>query len=202
MRQADVFLESEGDNWFERNIGRIGERDPVSEVIEAAGIAPTSVLEIGCSNGWRLVKLREKFKCDIMGVEPGRQACIEAAKNRVPAINCTASTLPVNPHSFDMVIYAFCLYLTDPADWFTIVSEGDRSLRSGGHVVIHDFANHGEAFARNYEHRDGVRAYHVDFAKFWLAHPLYELVLSGQNLHNEEVSILRKRPTMAIEVRR
>jgi SAM-dependent methyltransferase len=190
MMQKDIFLQSEGDAWFARNCDRLGEHDPVSEIIEAAGIKPKRVLEIGCANGWRLSRLRGKYGCEVAGVEPSIEACTAAAANGVDVHNRTAAMLP-GP-GFDLVIYGFCLYLTDPAEWFDIVAEGDDVLADGGYLIVHDFdMTNSHPFARRYEHRPDILAYHVDFAKFWLAHPCYhpvEIYVAG----NERVTLMRK----------
>jgi SAM-dependent methyltransferase len=197
MNQKDIFLASEGDAWFARNCDRLGERDIVSGVIETAGIVPKRVLEIGCSNGWRLSRLRRKYGCKVVGVEPSIEACTAAAANGLDVLNRTASHLP-GGSGFDLVIYGFCLYLTDPADWFGIVSEGDRVLNNGGYLLVHDFDMTGAApFARKYEHRTGILSYHVDFAKFWLAHPHYhllEVIVAGA----ERVTLIRKQYNITV----
>jgi len=194
MKQSDIFAESEGDAWLERNRTKLGERDPVSELIERAGIKPTSVLEIGCANGWRLAHLRKKYGCEVHGVEPSMQGCIEAATGRVSVWRCTAESLPAGNEAYDLVIYGFCLYCTDPADWFKIVAEGDRVLRPDGHIVIHDFCIRpdDEAHVRQYEHRDDISSYHVDFPHFWLANPLYSHVSWSKAGDEELVEIIHK----------
>ncbi len=108
MRQADVFLNSEGDAWFARNRDKLGERDPVWNAVIATGIRPKRVLEVGCSNGWRLAKLRDRFGCEVFGVEPSLQAALEAAERRVPVVQASAASLAV-PGPFDLVIYGVCL---------------------------------------------------------------------------------------------
>jgi SAM-dependent methyltransferase len=197
MRQADIFRESEGDAWFERNRARIGEHDPVSEAIEKTGIVPTRVLEIGCANGWRLAKLSDKYGCEVIGIEPSVAACAEAKKLQVGVIHGTADWLPAIG-DFDLVIFGFCLYLTDPADWFKIVSDADCVLQDGGHIVIHDFETWGQFFAREYEHRDGVMSYHFDFAKLWLAHPWYHVVCRRLDEADDSITILKKRPSTEV----
>jgi SAM-dependent methyltransferase len=178
MSQAEIMLASEGDAWYARNRELLGGNDYVSEALEEAHITPASVLEIGCANGWRLEKLRERYDCNVTGVEPSRQAAIEAADRRVPVWNCTASALPVRSRAFDLVVYGFSLYLCDPYDWFRIVMEGDRVLADDGYLIVHDFSEADEPFARRYEHLEGFLSYHVDFSKLWLANPLYRLVNS------------------------
>ncbi len=197
MRQADIFLQSEGDAWFERNRDKLGERDPVAEAIEHLGIKPKHVLEIGCSNGWRLAALRDKYGCQIYGVDPSRQACLEAAERRVPVVHSSAANLIVSGQ-FDLLIYGFCLYVADPADWLRIAAEGDSVLADFGHIIIHDFFAEGEFFARNYRHRDSVMSYHFDFDKLWLAHPWYHTV--GRQLYpnGEALTILKKSPVCEV----
>jgi|SRR5882672_3087913 len=172
--QKDIFLESEGNAWLERNRDKLGQSDPVSKIIEDARLpAPTSILEVGCANGWRLANLRDKYDCEVTGVEPSLRACIEAAELKVPVIHGTASMLPFAPEKFDLIIFGFCLYLTDWSDWFRIVAEADTVLRAGGHIIIHDFNNRDEHFARKYEHHAGVLSHHYRFGVLWLSHPNY-----------------------------
>jgi len=192
MKQADVFVESEGDAWLARNRALVG-RDPVSDAIDHLGLKPQRVLEIGCANGWRLEALRSRFGCDVMGVEPSMQAGIEAAGRRVPVWRSTAESLPAQDDTFDLVIYGFVLYLCDPIDWFRIAAQGDRVLKDGGHLIIHDFAEPTKPFARRYAHRDDVLAYHMRFSGLWLSHPWYERVYGrAEGTLDECVTVLRK----------
>lgn len=191
MRQADIFLQSEGDAWLERNRGKMGESDSVADAIEQLGIKPTRVLEIGCSDGWRLAALRDKYGCEVFGVEPSMQAGIEAAARRVAVVQSSAAVLPV-PGQFDLLIYGFALYLTDPADWLRIAAEGNDVLTDGGHLVVHDFDPPYRAFRLPYKHRDGVWSYHFDWEKLWLSHPAYSMVARRHAGMGETVTVLRK----------
>lgn len=199
VKQKDVFLSGEGDAWFERNRARLGLYDPVTELIQREGIRPKCVLEVGCANGWRLAKLRDLYDCEVFGVEPSMKAAMEAATLRVPVHQMTASTLPVRNGGFDMIIYGFCLYLTDPDDWLMIAAEGDRALATGGHIVIHDFGWVRKPYGRRYEHNDKITAYHVDFSQLWLSHPAYERIADGPTSAQDDcVRILRKQHRMEV----
>lgn len=202
MKQKDIFLDGEGDAWLGRNREKLGKRDPVDTAIAELRLRPERVLEIGCSNGWRLANLRAKYGCEVMGVEPSRKACMEAAMQRVAAVQSTASC-PALSGPYDLLIYGFCLYLTDPSDWLTIAAEGDRLLEPGGHLIIHDFDRGSEPYAQRYDHREGVLAYHFDFRRLWLSHPAYEVALGTRSrVQDEDVTVLRKRKnTSAIPVR-
>jgi SAM-dependent methyltransferase len=197
MKQSDIFLTKEGNAWLDRNELRLGERDLVSGTIEQLKIVPKHALEIGCSNGWRLARLRRRYSCKVYGVEPSAQA-ISHAVSHIEILQGTAEKLPAPSALFDVVIYGFCLYVTDPEDWFRIAAEGDRVLRDGGYLIIHDFdMTNAYPFARRYEHREGVRAYHVDFARLWLVHPWYHLVetvIAG----GERVTVMQKHESIAV----
>src|SRR6266849_4685768 len=191
MKQKDIFLESEGNAWLERNREKLGQFDSISEIIDDMGLKPTSVLEVGCANGWRLAKLRDKYGCEIMGIEPSLQAGIEGAALRVPVMQGTASMLPFPPDMFDLIIFGFCLYLTDPSDWLRIAAEADSILKDGGHIFIHDFETFA-SHAREYEHRGGILSYHIDWSILWLGHPGYYVERRTFSTQHDTVIALKK----------
>ncbi len=197
MRQSDAFLNGEGNAWLDRNEPRLGERDMVSGTIEQLKIVPKNVLEVGCSNGWRLARLHRKYGCRAHGVEPSERA-ISTAFPHIDILQGTAKDLRWPAGFFDLVIYGFCLYVSDPEDWLHIAAEGDRVLRNGGTLIIHDFdMTNARPFARRYEHRDGLLAYHIDFARLWLAHPWYhplETIIAG----GERVTALGKQANIPV----
>lgn len=196
-KQKYVFLRDEGDRWFERNKDKVVmydiETDPVVAAIRKLDLKPKQVVEFGCGTGHRLAALRARYGCDIMGIDPSREALMEAAALRVPAIQSTASSPPLST-PFNLIIYGFCLYLTDPDDWLQIAAEANNVLSDGGHIIIHDFEPVETPYARHYSHRNGIRAYHFDFAKLWLAHPQYERLSSERVADDQAVTVLRKNP--------
>ncbi len=196
MNQSDAFLSGEGDAWFQRNRDKLGKRDPVSDLLGLLPlIRPKRVLEIGCSNGWRLKKLREKYGCRVSGIDTSGDAVAEATASGLEDI-CHGKFGP-GPHAwlggtFDMIIFGFCLYVTEPRDWFKVVAESDRLLADGGHLIIHDFVPPNRPFAKPYEHKTGALSYHVDFVSLWCGHPWYQEYDSAENGDDERVTILRK----------
>lgn len=196
MSQSATFTSGEGDAWFKRNRDKLGVHDPVSHVLEYREITPTSVLEVGCANGWRLLKLQERHGCRVSGIDPSWDAVHEACEAGLDDVcHGTAKQLPWIGGQFDTIIYGFCLYLTDPCDWWTIASEANRLLKDGGNILIHDFSwTRSAPFARPYEHRNGVFSYHVDFARLWAAHPWYSSIYaySPAGAPDEVVWLLRK----------
>ena len=60
-----------------------------------AKIKPNNVLEIGCSNGWRLKLLEKKFKCAATGIEP-------ASMTGGNILRGMAHDLPIKQMRFDV----------------------------------------------------------------------------------------------------
>ncbi len=199
MRQADVFRQSEGRMWLERNKDKLPVKsDPVTEAISDLGLKPRNILEVGCANGWRLLELHNRLGSHCEGVDPsiGKFQKIETSTFIRPG---TAEALPFERDSFDLIIYGWCLYLCDPIDYFKIAAEGDRTLRDGGQLIIHDFYD-GLPYKVPYRHKEGLFSHHFDFTKLWTGSPAY-LVRDMRKPTTETcVAVLQKNLKDAFEV--
>jgi SAM-dependent methyltransferase len=187
MKQSEVFLAGEGVEWFERNKYKLNiYRDPVIRALDDNPIIiPYRVLEVGCADGWRLNLIRERFGCDIEGIDPG-------SVDREPGTADDLSRFQTG--KFNVVIYGFCLYLCDREDLSKIVSEGDRVLEDGGFLIIYDF-HPDQPHKRKYKHREGIFSYKMDYSQLWLANPAYKTYrryLYGMDGDIVSVVILRK----------
>jgi SAM-dependent methyltransferase len=183
MGQKDVFRNSEGDRYFTRNREKLtaaeagAAGDPILESLRRFGVRPRSVLEIGCSNGWRLEALRREAGASCHGLDPSPQAVAEgvAAYPLLSLAVGTADSLPFPDATFDLVIFGFCLYLCDRKDLFRIAAEADRVLAEGGSLAILDF--HPPFPYRNpYAHRPGLYSYKMDYSLLFRWSPAYTLV--------------------------
>jgi ubiquinone/menaquinone biosynthesis C-methylase UbiE len=178
ISQKQMFLAGEGDAWFDRNRSSLNDNkhaDPVLQCLAEMRPFPDRVLEVGCSNGWRLDRIHAAGARVCRGLDPSRRA-IEFGKRRYSNIELSVGTADKLPDDavFDVVIYGFCLYLCDPVDHFRIIAEGDRVLRNGGALLIYDF-DPSVPYRNEYVHRPGVFSYKLDYAKLFLAHPHYAL---------------------------
>jgi len=176
--QRDTFVEGEGQAWLSRNLHDLGKRDPVMEAMERWNLAPQSILEIGCSNGWRVERLIERYNCKVKGIDP----VVPRMPHPTTFTNLhhghAAALFHYGNAEFDTVIYGFCLYLCDPQDYPSIVKECDRVLADGGDIIIHDFVvtNIGDPWRTPYKHKDGVFSHHVQFQRLWTGFPQYTQV--------------------------
>ncbi|MBI5437575.1 MAG: class I SAM-dependent methyltransferase [Nitrosomonadales bacterium] len=211
MKQKEIFLQSEGDAWFIRNqLDVAGRKLPdddalLRELLELPPIKAKSlkVLEVGCGDGTRLAWIKNNLNADCYGIEPSAQAVAAANAKGINVQGGTADTLPFDNHSFDIVIFGFCLYLCDREDLFRIASEADRVLRSPGWLMILDFYSSAPR-ANAYQHCPGVQSYKMDYRMLFTWHPDYACMTHKVRLHGEAsytdavdewaaVSVLRKR---------
>lgn len=196
MSQAEAFLDGgEGRAWLERNRARLPiPNDPVQSLIKGLNIQPTSVLEIGCANGWRLEAMREQYQCKIVGIDPGAPPSL---KDRPRWLLRGTATDVSFEDTFDCVIFGFCLYLVDRQDLFEIVARGDRSLKDQGYLVVYDF-HVGITDAPKtvpYHHKDGLFSFKMNYENLWLANPTYRWVANkvyGEGDDAVSVSVLKK----------
>lgn len=190
MKQTTVFHHGEAEKWYERNKDVLTpENDPVLHAMAACEIKPKSVLEVGCSNGWRLNAIDGAILTQ--GIDPMGPTTL---RRGVVVKGDAASLHAFMSDEFDAVIYGWCLYLCDREDLFKIASEGDRVLKDGGYLVVHDFHPFA-AYKRRYRHVDGLFSYKMDYSKLWTANPAYKLVgryMRGDDDDRTSVSILQK----------
>ena len=212
MKQKDIFLQSEGDAWFDRNrqhiaSGELPGDDPVLheiiDVFEKRQLAAGSrILEIGCGEGRRLAWLKDTYSAQCYGIEPSGLAVAVARDRGLCVHQGSADELPFDDQFFDLVIFGFCLYLCDRDDLFRIANEANRVLRSPGWLAIQDFYS-SAPIAKAYHHKSGVMSYKMDYRTLFTWHPAYECLTHKVRAHGAAaysddghewvgVSVLRK----------
>src|SRR5262245_41299683 len=83
IRQEEAFLRACGNEWYKNNKDKLGQEDPVSEMLDTFGpdYKPHFVVELGCANGWRLQKLKERYGCRTLGLDPSESAVAARIEN-------------------------------------------------------------------------------------------------------------------------
>lgn len=213
MKQKKIFLDGEGDAWFERNRKFLNqsynpEDDPVSQtvlrLIEEDQLPKQSkVMEIGCGDGSMLNWLQKSTPLECHGIDPSKKAVNIAKKRGVNALVGTADDLKFSDDEFDLVIFGFCLYLCDRDDLFQITSEANRVLKPDGWIIIKDFYSR-KHYSNDYHHRSDIKSYKMDYSKIFTWHPEYTLYSqdildhSNQKLTDSQenwiaISLIRKK---------
>ena len=188
-KQAKIFLESEGDEFYNR----------ISKANSFENIHPlrklllnwcssrvdyiSKVLEIGAGDGSQLAYLADGLNAKAVGIEPSAKA-VEKWENRRHIIKGgdkttlqvgVANKLPFNEDEFDFVIFGHCLYLLDRKDIYYSIAEADRVLKDGGLISIIDF-DPLSPYANPYTHKEGIYSYKNDYSKIFLASGHYSLM--------------------------
>ncbi|MBD3353585.1 MAG: methyltransferase domain-containing protein, partial [Candidatus Lokiarchaeota archaeon] len=134
--QKEIFLNEEGDSWFNRNKCHdsqyLDKVPPFLELLLKYIDKNSKVLEIGCCNGRNLKYIREKTGAECYGIEPSEKA-VEFGSLNFSDIKLnigTADDLPFKADFFDFVFFGFCLYLIDRKLLSKTIAEADRVLKS------------------------------------------------------------------------
>lgn len=176
--QKSIFLEYEGDGWFNRNREALIKQEISKPLLFYRNYlqAGFRILEIGCADGYNLNHLQSMVECECYGVDPSKQA-IEEGRKQYPSINLlvgTADNLEFADCFFDFILFGFCLYLTDRNLLTKIVAEADRVLKNKGYIGITDFDSKFPK-QRTYKHFNGVLSYKMDYASLFLAFPHFSM---------------------------
>ena len=189
MQQKSDFLAGEGDKWYERNILKLDKVEHKDLVFLDKYLSNQNIktlLEIGCSSGYKTLHLAKKLKASAWGIDPSKNAIANAkvmAKqnstsiSNLPVLNFsvgTADYLEFGNSYFDFIYFGFCLYLVDRELLPKVIAEADRCLKSpsdntnkeGGFLAVLDF-DPITPYANVYKHKAGLHSFKDDYSKYF-----------------------------------
>jgi len=170
------FLKTGADDYFYRNKDKIinFKNELLSKVIlNNLNNKIINVLEVGCGDASRLSYLSRKYKkINFFGVDPSGAAL---KNKKIFLKKATADKLPFKKNFFDVIIYGFCLYLTDNQDLIKIVFEADRVLKKNGIIIILDFYSKKIEY-RKFSHKRGHYVRKMDYSKLFSWSPNYKVL--------------------------
>ena len=186
--QKEIFLQEEGDKWFERNTTKSSNYAAYSLLKDFVKHGD-HVLEIGCADGLH-VPLFTALGADYSGVDPSKKATALAKKTYPKSSFAvgTADALPFEDESFDFVFFGFCFYLIDRSLLMKSVAEADRVLKNKGYLAILDFETKSPC-ERKYIHTEGVSTYKMDYSSLFTAFPHYTTCFKSVFSNNKRDSM-------------
>ena len=183
MINKKLFIKSEGNKYFKRNINKLNIIDYsddklqilISKKINAVKNKDLNILEIGSGDGGRLIYLKKKFpKSNFYGIEPSKLAVNKSNKKNIKIKRGSADKIPFKNSFFDIVVFGFCLYLVDNKDLFVVANEADRVLKDKSWLIIKDFETKNILF-KNYKHNKKIKIRKMNYSNMFLWCPYISL---------------------------
>ena len=192
--QELIFSQSEGDNWFYRNLPQIESTDSWTDVnfiksrLRPFNSRVSKILEVGCAAGHKVESLATDFDAEPFGIDPSARAVDTAVKRTGKSKNFrigTADKIEFPDSNFDLVFVAFCLYLVSREALDVSINEIDRVLKDGGFLVLEDF-DPGIDLSRDYIHHPDITTYKSNYGNHFLNMGNYYLVEKRSFSHTTE----------------
>jgi SAM-dependent methyltransferase len=141
----NLLLVKNKNNWFYRNKKNIinhNDDEHINELIRINNLKAKNILEIGCSNGYKLIKYKELLKSNnCFGVDLSKEAIFDGKKRYKNLKLLNLSSLDINKIklNFDLIICGFFLYQLDRNLIFQQFDLIYKKLNKNGYLLIRDF---------------------------------------------------------------
>jgi SAM-dependent methyltransferase len=214
MPTSQTFTEHEADQWFLRNREGMVNKKPQQDVIyryiaeQAKAFNLQQVLEVGCSNGFRLHWLQQLglqvagFDISAQAIADGQQRYhlpqLFAPENISEMWRSGELTRRLPPESFDCIIFGHCLYVVSPTALADLVATTMRLLKPGGIVVIFDFESVPQR--QPYHHAPHLCVYKMPFANLFTGLPQMKCIYQQVMDHSGEASVGNPKEDCALSV--
>lgn len=182
MKDIDWALLQDCDAYHRRNSAT--ERpysDPVWNALTSLhdGWSISSLLEVGCSTGWRLQRAADQFGARCAGLDASAQA-ISDGTSKYPTVELRHGLAPRalqfwEGTRFECIVLGFFMYLLPRDDLFALAGTVDELLADGGHLIVYDFL-YPTPIRTSYRHDPRLTTYKGDPSSPWLWSPTYSLI--------------------------
>ena len=203
MKNNKHLLKATNDNHLRNRKKRISiahDNHPVIKLLKQVKIKPKKVLEIGCSTGFVLKKIKKLLKCRCDGIDLSSKA-IKDGRALFKDINLTQGLFEnskLREKKYDLIIFGFFLFLVKIEDVLKLFYWANRSLNKDKFIIIYDFYN-SKFVKKKYKHHNKIKVYRYDYKKILMSLPNYKLIKKIKMFDKKmndyiEVSLLRKLP--------
>ena len=141
----NLLLVKNKNNWFYRNKKNIinqNDDEHINELIRINNLKAKNILEIGCSNGYKLIQYKELLKSNnCFGVDLSKEAILDGKKRYKNLKLLKLSSLDIDKIklNFDLIICGFFLYQLDRNLIFQQFDLIYKKLNKNGYLLIRDF---------------------------------------------------------------
>lgn len=194
MDPKKLFLESEGDKYYQRNktalINSIGlDTKFYASFLSNIADKNTNLVEIGAGNGRNINYLKNVLQCSVSGIEPSSDAVSDGNEmffnNQDVLIKGTSDALPYADESADIVLFGFSLFWVGRKYLFRSIAEADRILKEGGYLLITDFDTT-LPYKRYNTHNKDAWTYKMNYSNLFLSNPQYYLIEKKSYSHSND----------------
>lgn len=187
------FKEFEGNNFFERNYKNFKNNDDII-LKNFKKYSNFKILEIGCSNGWRLNELQKLYSDNkYFGIDPSTDA-IKFGNENFKDISLKVATCDdmnfYDDSYFDIILVPFVFMYIDRNILLKSVYQIDRILKNGGKLIITDF----------YSNRQRKNNYKYIKDSFIYKQNYFEIFLSTKNYFLEKLDYFSHNTTNENEI--
>jgi len=174
----------EGDNWYKRNKEVINDYCLIDDItisnIKKYNINKENILEIGCSNGSRLNKLKTEFKgSNCYGIDVSEKA-IQNGKSSYRNLHleklCASKIGKFKDNFFDIIIFGHCLMVIEPDLFQNIINEIHKILKKNGNIFIIDWYSKNHEMNIKWKHNPNYHCNKFDYSSFFTIFPNYVLI--------------------------
>jgi ubiquinone/menaquinone biosynthesis C-methylase UbiE len=171
----NIFINCEGNNWFLRNKDIILQnKDIILQNFDVTKYNNMNILEVGCSNGWRLNELYNiNHTNNYYGFDPSEDS-IKYGLNNFKDINLFVDTIDninLTDNFCDIILIPFVFMYVDRNLLLKSIAEIDRILKNNGLLIITDFYSNRQR-KNLYKHIQNMYIYKQNY---------YEIFLSTKN---------------------
>lgn len=170
------FLNFEGTNFYNRNKSYFNaSNDFILNNFDINNHSDKTILEVGCSNGWRLNEFN-KFnnKNKYIGLEPSLDAIQDNIFENIKILHGTCDKINLLDDSVDILLIPFVFMYVDRTLLFKSISEIDRVLKNGGLLIITDFYSNRQR-KNSYKHIPGSFIYKQNYFEIFTSSKNYFL---------------------------
>tara|TARA_Y100000294_G_C8427190_1_gene285242 strand:- start:57 stop:725 length:669 start_codon:yes stop_codon:yes gene_type:complete len=184
MRKLSLVKNNNHNKWFSRNkkhiLNKMSDKydEKIDDLIKTNNLKAKNILELGCSNGYKLIKYKELLKSkNCYGIDVSKKAILDGKKRYKGLKLLNYSSLEINKIKlkFDLVICGFFLYQLDRDYIFQQFDLIYKKLNENGLLLIRDFDPLFKHTNMDFNNKK-LNTYKMSYDNFLIESGLFEMI--------------------------